>query len=143
MPKGVFNPFAEKKKHRPMGKALEAPLGDIKLDGDSYVLELKQLDVEDIPVRLGELLHDVMLNHKEVLVRHGIDILSRGDSRHLEENEVSLPTPVGHICVYVGAPETDKPSATEVKVFRRIACALREVPRNLLIKHKVSILERA
>ena len=143
MPAGIFNPYVEKKKPKSPGGDIEAPLGDIRLDGDSYVLEFKELNLEDLPTKLGELLHDITLKHKEVLLRHGIDILPRGGTRHLEDNEVTLPTPVGHICVFVDSLKEDKPLATEVKVFRRIACALREVPRTLLKKHQVTIVERA
>jgi hypothetical protein len=141
MATGIFNPYVEKKEPPQPGGAEEVIPGDIRLDGDSYVLELQQVDVKDIPARLGALLTDVMVDHRHVLVRHGIDILPRGETRQLEENEVSLPTPAGHLCVYIGDPEDDTVK-TEVKVFRRIACALREVPRKILVKNRAKILER-
>jgi len=141
MATGVFNPYIEKKKQPEPGDSEEIIPGDIRLDGDSYVLELRQVDQKDLPARLGALLRDVMMDHSHVLMRHGIDILPRGETRQLEENEVSLPTPAGHICVYVGDVKDD-PVNTEIKVFRRIACALREVPRKILAKNRAKVLER-
>ena len=141
MATGIFNPYVEKKKPPVPGDLEKVIPGDIRLDGDSYILELQQVDVKDLPARLGALLKDVMVDYSHVLMRHGIDILPRGETRQLEENEVALPTPEGHICVYVGKSE-DGPVNTEVKVFRRIACALREVPRKILVKNKAKVLER-
>ena len=154
MAKGVFNPFEvpkKKKKFRsstdlknPYDSEFSTPtLGDIKLDGDSYVLELKEIDLKDIAPRLGALLKDVTAAHRDVMLRHGVELLPIEDPRAIEEGEVSLPTPDGHICVYVSQENTEQKVQTEVEVFRRIACALLEVPRELLVKHKARVIVRA
>ncbi len=154
MSKGIFNPYKEKVVKKDFNAASnfanpqdtefgEVPVGNIKLDGDSHVLELKEAELKDVPGRLGSLLKDVMEQHREVLIRHGIDILPRGDTRQLESNEVSLPTPAGHICVIISEASIEDKTKTEVEVFRRVACALREVPRNLLVIHKARLIVRA
>ncbi len=147
MTTGVFNPYvAKKKKKKPPptfgNPAEEIILGNIRLDGDSYVLELQHADLKDIPARLGALLKDVSKDHGHILVRHGIDILPPGHTRQLEAGEVSLPTPDGHICVFIGEHDSNQREA-EIQVFRRLACALREVPRTILVKNQAKILERA
>lgn len=153
MPKGVFNPYVKKKPKKkfqaptdhknPYDTEFGTPrLGNIKLDGDSYVLELQELDVANIAARLGELLDDSVKNHRSILLRHGIDLLPLQDTRALEQGEVSLPTPKGHLCVYVSEENLKDKSKTEVEVFRRIACAFREIPREILAKHKARVIVR-
>ena len=141
MATGIFNPYVEKKPQPKPGQTDEPVLVDLQLDGDSYVLELQQVGLKEIPVRLGALLKDVAREHSHVLARHGIDILPLGHTRQLEEGEVALPTPDGHLCVYVGE-HGDDTKDTEIRVFRRLACALREVPRKILVKNHAKVIER-
>ncbi len=157
MPKGIFNPFVEKKPKKdfqastdhkkPFDTEFGTPLpGNIKLDGDSHVLELQQIELEDIAIRLGTLVKDLTRKHRSVLLRHGIDLIQEG-SRPLEPGEVSLPTPEGHLCVFIAdesAHDDPKRNAkTEVEVFRRLARAFQEVPREILAKHKARVIVRA
>jgi len=154
MPKGVFNPFKETIEKKDFQSAAdfnspfdtefeEPPLGNIKLDGDSHVLELKNLELKDVPKRLGELLQDVLKDHRNVMLRHGIDLLPPGKTRPLEKGEMTLPTPAGSLCVTVSEPDLEDKAKIEVEIFRRVACALREIPRNLLAKHKARLIVRA
>jgi len=154
MPKGIFNPFKEKVEKKDFQSASdfsspfdtefgETPLGNIKLDGDSHVLELKELELKDVPKRLGDLLKDVLTEHRDVMLRHGIDLRPPGETLQLEKNEMSLPTPAGSLCVTVSEPDLGDKAKIEVEIFRRVACALREVPRNLLVKHKARLIVRA
>lgn len=154
MPKGIFNPFVEKvpKKDFHAASSLnnpyntefgDVPLGNVKLDGDSHVLELKNIDIKDVPKRLGALVADVMRQHRKVLTRHGIDLIPQGATRKIESNEVSLPTPSGQVCVIITETDMSNKPKIEVEVFRRVACALREVPRSLLAKHKARLIVRA
>ena len=140
MSSGIFNPFVPDKNSPKREPPKE--LGDIRLDGDSYVLELKQITRDGVPERLGALIQTIMRTHRHILVRHGIDLRTEGGKHALEENEVGLQTPQGHICVYVPVVPNEKKHATEVKVFRRIACALREIPRNILETHNTRVIER-
>jgi len=140
MATGIFNPFAPAKK--PEQKQKDEPLGDIRLDGDSYVLELQRITMDGVPERLGTLLKTIMKTHRATLLRHGIDLRNDGGEQALEENEVGLQTPAGHICVYVPNDPEDKQTSTEVKVFRRIACALREIPRKILEDNNARVIER-
>lgn len=154
MPKGIFNPYKEKVEKKNFQAAVDfdnpydtefgtAPLGNIKLDGDSHVLELKEIELKDVPTRLGALIKDVIEQHREVLIRHSIDLLPPEGTRLLKSNEVSLPTPSGHICVSIIGNLNENQPKIEVEVFRRVACALREVPRSLLAKHKARLIVRA
>lgn len=154
MPKGVFNPYAPKVEKKDFHSAAsldnpfdtefgEVPLGNVKLDGDSHVLELQNLEVADVPQRLGELVGDALKEHRNILHRHGIDILPKVGARVLEDNEVSLPTPAGYLCVVISEPNAGNTAKIEVEVFRRVACALREIPRSLLVKHKARLIVRA
>ena len=157
MPRGIFNPYVEKKPKKNFQSPTDPknpfdtefrdapPVGDIKLDGDSYVLELRNLDSDHIAQRLGELISDAVTTHREVLVRHGIDIIPKGVTREIEHGEVSLPTPHGAICVFVSTYDENKEDQTkiEIEVFRRIACAFREIPREILERHKARVIVRA
>ncbi len=157
MPRGVFNPFVTKKPKKNFQSPTDhknpydtefgdaPPVGDIKLDGDSFVLELKNLDIDNVAQRLGELLNDAIQTHRDVLARHGIDLIPKGVTREIEVGEVSLPTPHGAICVFVASFEENKEDQAkiEIEVFRRIACAFREIPREILERHNARVIVRA
>jgi hypothetical protein len=151
---GIFNPYKIKVPKKDFQSPIdgenpydteygEAKLGNIKLDGDSYVLELQELDAEGIAGRLGELLKTVSEEHKDTLLRHGIELIPTNSTRQLEEGEVSLPTPDGNIYLFVSPDAVGNNNQTEVDAFRRITGALKEVPRELLVKHKARIIVRA
>jgi len=156
MPKGVFNPYRPKKPKKdfrsptdnrnPYDTEFGEPVsGNIKLDGDSHILELKQLEIEDIPSRLGDLIDDVIKSHRDVLLRHGIELVPADRYAQIAQNTVCLPTPKGYITAQLQnetAESMNKPKV-EVEVFRRLAHALREVPREILKKHKARIIVRA
>lgn len=141
MPTGVFNPFEQKKKP-PTKTEEQQELGDIRLDGDSYILELRQVARDGLVVRLGHLIHTLMRTHRSTLLRHGIELRKEGDKAKLEENEVGLKTPAGHICVYIEPNPSDTKADIEVKVFRRIACALHSIPRKVLEANNARVIER-
>ncbi len=106
------------------------------------MLCLRELEPDDIPLRLGLLLKDVTQAHGAVLQRHGIELVKLHGGRDIGKNEMSLPTPKGHLCVQVSQESLENPIKAEVEIFRRVACALREIPRTILAKHKASVKVR-
>jgi hypothetical protein len=83
-----------------------------------------------------------MRTHRSTLLRHGIELRKEGGENKLEENEVGLETPAGHICVYIEPNPNDTKADVEVKVFRRMACALHSIPRKVLEANNVRVIER-
>ena len=145
MSKGIFNPYEAPKKDfraavddNPYDTEHGGPTkGSVKLDGDSYILEFKDAELEDVPVRLGELIYTVIQSYRTHMLQHGINLVSLDSEHHPEEQEMSLPTPRGHLSVYV-----DK-EKNETEVWRRIAYALHLLPlKETLAKHKAKILVR-
>lgn len=147
MTTGIFNPYVEKKPKKYERAPTDEEMyseeyggpakDDVKLDGNSYILELKEADLEDVPGRLGELLYGVMQEHPAHMLQHGINLTPLDAALKVEDNELSLPTPSGHISVYV-----DK-EKDETEVWRRVAHALHLLPNNqILVKHKARIIVR-
>jgi hypothetical protein len=150
---GIFNPYEKPKENPSFRSATDsndpadteyiAPVGNIKLDGDSYVLEFTGIEVEEIADRLGKLIMDAQKNYPQVLKRHGIEMLPLQDPRTLKGYEVSLPTPEGHLCVGISKDNVDDPLKIEVEVFKRIARAFKEIPKELLAAHRARVIMRA
>lgn len=122
MGKGVFNPFAAPKEdfvspigNDPLNTELEeVVIPSVRLDGDSFVLEFQDAELENVPDRLGALISELM-SHPDArkdLVRDGVDMYPRGSTRKVDDGEMVLPTPHGYLSVFVGDERT------EVTVFR-------------------------
>lgn len=130
---GIFNPYQQpkpKKKKEPL-------LASVRLDGDSYILEFFNVALKGIPERLGDLIHDIQLKYHSQLIQNGIDLHPTNESFTLEEGELSLPTPKGHLTVYVGT------NGKEVDAYRRIGYALCRLPiEDILTKHNTKIITR-
>ena len=149
---GVFNPFATPKEiqeergsataEEPFNTEWEpVPKPTIRLDGDSYALELRELELDDVPQRLGSLFKEVQEHYKEDLQRHGITLSETKIDALEKPGIVTLDTPEGYLHVFVGtlSPESD----TEVAAFRRMAYALghTNVP-TILKEHKAKVIVR-
>lgn len=132
---GVFNPYQE-----PPEKKKEGPPPDasIRLDGDSYILEFQNVRLNEIPSRLGNLIHDVREKHLSHMVRNGIELYPLKEIFNLEKDELVLPTPKGHLVVYVGE------GGKEVDAYRRVAFALRGLPiADIMNKYQARIIARS
>jgi hypothetical protein len=148
VPKGIFNPY---KKPEEKKKNFKSPMGEnpydteygkreenIRLDGDSYILEFKNVQFEEIPGKLVNLIKDVLKNDQGYLRSQGINLISKDEKYQISAEEIILPTQEGQLCVYVGA------GGTEIEAFRRIGYALHQlsVP-DILKKHHVKLIARA
>ena len=152
MPKGVFNPFKAPEEIKPNFKSPThdmydtevggpEPKGGVRLDGDTHVLWFLETDLEEVPVRLGELFKDVAERHPEDLLRHGIHLVPLGDTYTTEPTESVLKTPQGRLHVYTG--ELKEGEDTEVLAFRRIAHTLHSISvPDILTKHNARIIVR-
>jgi len=148
---GIFNPYAEKKpppkrKNLTLDRGISLaeemgmtePESSIRLDGGSFILELRQLDLKDVPGRLGNLLKDVIQEHPAHMSDRGIQLVPRKEQFNANEDELVLPTPTGHLIVYVGS------EMNEDAAYRRIAHALMHLPiKNILAKHQARIIVRS
>lgn len=156
-PKGIFDPFGppqvpqEKPPERSVGNfdmtAAEEvgqtePETNVRLDGGSYILELRDLEVDKVPERLGQLVKDVIEKHPEHMLQQGIQLLPRGSTFDTEEQDLILPTPVGYLVVYVG--ELDDDEQPEDAAYRRIAYSLLHLPINdILDQHQARVIVRS
>jgi hypothetical protein len=146
---GIFNPFLkpeERKKNfigatdptTPLDTEYEtAPKSTIRLDGDSYVLQLNQTDIEEINTRLEALLKDVAKEHEAALIVAGVSFISKPENPTLSPGQLSLETPTGFVVVYAGE------GGKEVDCFRRLAYALYLLPiKDILAKHNARVYKR-
>lgn len=132
---GVFNPYGTIEKS--VTEPTTPPNTSIRLDGDAFILELMNIRIEEIPGRLGMILQDVNKNHAAYLIQNGIELRPTKEPITLEEDELVLPTPQGHLVVYVGK------GGQEIDAFRRIGFVLHKLPvSDILRKHEVNIITR-
>jgi len=147
MLKGIFNPY---KKPRDK-KDFKSSTGDnpydteygkreenIRLDGDSYVIEFKNAILEDIPLRLIQLIKEIAKDNHVYLASQGISVIPKSEKYQVSTEEIILPTQEGQLCIFVGK------GGSEVDAYRRIGYALYNlsVPA-ILKKHNVKLIARA
>lgn len=152
MAKGVFNPFAppEEKKQDFRSALDNNPLDTefgqiekpgVRLDGDSFILELKETELKEVPTRLGSLIKDVASKHSAQLLRMGINLIPNGTTYQTEATDAVLATPQGKLHVHIG--DKEETEDTEVASFRRIAYALHQINvPDILEKHKAKLIVR-
>ena len=148
---GVYNPFSEPKKEfrastgdRPLNTEFrkDGP-GDIRLDGGSHIIVLKKTTLEAIPARLGALVHDINLKHRDGLGRHGICLGDSGKTNTYwlacadkSPEIMDLTTPQG--TMYICAEEQNEDEA-----FVRLGQAFMLLPvKRILEKHHVNVVVR-
>jgi len=136
MAKGIFNPYVEKKKKKskpvdPLLEELGKAETSVRLDGDSYVLELGKTELEQVPARLAGIVQDFEPDH---LSRHRVSLTK--DKPGGDKETVVLPTPEGYLSVYVGE------GGTEVDAFRRLGRAFYGF-QDVLDKHHTRVIVRA
>jgi hypothetical protein len=147
---GIFNPFLtpnERKKKKFVGATdpvnprdteyKEPPKSTIRLDGDSYVLQINDVEFEELNARLEFLLKEVAQQHGAALTRAGVSFIDKPNRPELIEGQLSLETPTGFIIVYAGE------NGKEVDCFRRLAYALYLLPiKDILDKHNSRVYKR-
>jgi hypothetical protein len=137
MADGIFNPYIEKKKKErpkyvdPILSEAGTPGTKVRLDGDSYVLELKETELDAVPERLAQIIRDVDPDH---LVRHHVALTQEKPEE--KDDVMVLPTSLGFLSVYVGE------GGTEVDVFRRLGNAFYGF-KDVLDKHRTRVIVRA
>lgn len=152
MHSGIKNPFV-KPKQKFKASTGKDPLnteftggtkGDIRLDGGSHVIVLKNTDLEDIPARLGALFAAIQEQHQSSLAgQHGIALSPQQPTspdwqayRRLSNTHVALPTPQGSL--FICADEEDEDEA-----FRRMGRALQNLPvHSILQQQKIQLIVR-
>jgi hypothetical protein len=148
--KGIFNPFqkpgapkknfvgaTDPKNPRDTEYQEDTPKSTIRLDGDSYVLQFNNVEVEELHKRLESLLRDVAKEHSAALTSAGVSFLAKPATPELSPGELRLETPMGFIVVYAGE------DGKEVDCFRRLAYALYGLPiKDLLAKHRARVYKR-
>lgn len=146
---GIFNPFKtpnERKqdfispldaKHPLDTEYVSPPKSTIRLDGDSYVLQFNDIEMEDLHTRLEKLLKDVAKKHAVALSQAGVSFVSKPNEPELSSGQLRLETPTGFIVVYAGD------DGKEVDCFRRLAYALYLLPiKDLLDVHNARVYRR-
>jgi hypothetical protein len=147
---GVFNPYdrdrtAKKKKFLspmdPMNPAdteqAPRPKNSIRLDGDSYILQFDDAELDEINERLEVLLKDVVKEHAVALSDAGVSFMVKPQKPTLVSGQLQLETNTGYIIVYAGE------GGKEVDCFRRLAYALYLLPiKNILAKHSAKVYKR-
>jgi hypothetical protein len=146
---GIFNPFVKPSERRkdfigstdprtPLDtEYATAPKSTVRLDGDSYVLQLNQTEIEDINTRLEALLKDVARTHATALTDAGVSFLAKPENPTLLPGQLSLETPTGFVIVYAGE------GGKEVDCFRRLAYALYLLPvKDILARHNARVYKR-
>jgi hypothetical protein len=154
MPKGIFNPFKgpepEKKNfiaatdpNNPYNTEYSAaPKSTIRLDGDSYVLQFDQIELEELHTRIEALLGDVLKKHEPELNAAGVYYTYKNNTSlnlptPLAPGELRLETPNGYLTIYAGE------NGKEVECFRRLAYALYPLPiKDILAKHHAKVYRR-
>jgi hypothetical protein len=149
MTKGIFNPF--KKPGTPKQDFVsptdaknplnteyqEPPKSTIRLDGDSYVLQLNDLELEEVNERLELILKTVAKQYARELQSAGVSFIVKPQKPDLTSGQLKLETPTGYVIVYAGD------QGKEVDCFRRLAYALYTLPiKELLAKHKARVYKR-
>jgi hypothetical protein len=148
--KGIFNPFqkpgapkknfvgaTDPKNPRDTEYQEETPKSTIRLDGDSYVLQFNNVEVEELHKRLEALLQDVAKVHRSALTAAGVSFIPKPAVPELTQGQLRLETPLGFIIVYAGE------DGKEVDCFRRLAYALYSLPiKDLLAKHHARVYKR-
>ena len=145
MHSGIKNPFAKPKKKfkaatdkNPLNTEFTGETkGDIRLDGGSHVIVLKETGIEDIPARLGALFEAIQEQHQASLAgQHGIALSPKKPTspdwqayRRLSTTHVALPTPQGNL--FICADEEDEDEA-----FRRMGRALQNLPVHSILKQQ-------
>ena len=147
MPKGIFNPFQDPKPNfvsptgdKPLNtEYTEEGPGSVRLDGDSYVLELESTELKDVPDRIAALVSDIQaipelgreLNDRGVSVHPGIDVSTMDITGSFFKTS--------HGILVIEEP-TDE---NEVLIYRRLGYALAELPiANVLKKHRAKLVIR-
>lgn len=146
---GVFNPFQKQgppKKnfigatdaHNPLNTEYEEPpKSTIRLDGDSYVLQLNNTDFKEINNRLEFLLKDIAKSHASALSDAGVSFVPKPNKPELSTGQLCLETSTGFVVVYAGE------GGKEVDCFRRLAYALYLLPiKDILDKHDARVYRR-
>ncbi len=137
MADGVFNPYAEEKKEEkstyvdPLLSETGLPPTKVRLDGDSYVLELQGTELENVPERLAQIIQALEPEH---LRRHKVALLAAKPNE--DKDTMVLPTPRGFLSVYVGE------GGTEIDVFRRLGNAFYGF-NAILKQHHTKVIVRA
>lgn len=152
MPTGIKNPFAKPRKNfksatgkDPLNTEFVAKKkGDIRLDGESYVIVLKEAILDDIPERLGFLFDAIQKQYRtELETQHGIALSPKRPTsdgwnayRRLSATHVALPTPKGSL--FICADEEDEDEA-----FRRMGRALQNLPvASILQQQNIQLIVR-
>lgn len=152
---GIFNPFAPPPKKPPKSQqtgwawdkiTLAEELGlsegagtSFRLDGGSYILQLDDIEFEKIPERLGTIVKEINEKFSDEMEQQGIRLIPKNKEFVVNENEMILPTPVGHLIIYVGSSPDNEDGA-----YRRLAHALLNVPsKTVLAKYKAKIIVRS
>jgi len=145
-PKGIFNPFAPKKKKKPTIQDFEERKTEsgivmepsVTFDGDSYSLKFEGItDLKEATARLTSLLYDVSRVHGATLTANGI-VVKPGEPQPPMKDEMALAGPNYGLTVYVG-----NPPHTEDMAYRRIAYTLKKLAINgVLAKYKATVSER-
>ena len=150
MAKGIFNPFKAPDPPKkpfvsstdplhPLNTEYNAPTkGTIRLDGDSYVLQFNNIDLEELRDRLEALIKDIIrANHTDRLAYEGVSFHDYPDVPVLTDGQLRLKTPTGHLVIYAGE------HGKEVDCFRRLAYALYNLPiKDILDKHNAKVYKR-
>jgi hypothetical protein len=107
------------------------------LDGDSYVLQFNNIEMEELHTRLEALLKDIAKKHALALSQAGVSFVSKPHTPELFPGQLRLETPSGFIIVYAGE------DGKEVDCFRRLAYALYLLPiKDLLVVHDARVYKR-
>ena len=151
MADGIFNPFGEPKKPKkdflastaetPLDTEFQAPpIGDVRLDGEAFVVVLKNTVLADMHKRVGLLMRDVQTKHPDVLSKYGIHIVDLDATYQTEDDETVMETPSGFLIVWIGAVPPDQ---AQDEAFKRLGHALNQINDvPLLEEHAIQIIER-
>ena len=150
MAKGIFNPFRkpEAPKKDFIGATdprnpydteynTDTSKSTIRLDGDSYVLQFNNVEMEELHSRLELLLKDVIKDHEDALAANGVSFIPKPQYPELTEGQLRLETPTGFVVVYAGE------NGKEVDCFRRLAYSLYLLPiKDILVRNKAKVYKR-
>jgi hypothetical protein len=150
MPSGIFNPYAAPPKPTAKKRDFQSTIDvknpynseyvpgkkttDISLDGDTYVVVFHSAQVETVTTRLGELMQELVKEHREELQRYGIDF---GADVSAIPSALILPTPLGLLRVDTGGEQN------EIVAYRRLGYALSRMNvKPILKKHAIRVYVR-
>lgn len=140
-PKGLYDPFQSGIGNRQYrAKLTDEPKGDVRLDGKTHVIVLRQTVIEEIPRRLGALINAVSVHYAEELSSLGICIgpptRTWESVQQMSPTVVSLHTPHGILRVCADKQNEDE-------AFQRLGSALAMLRiRHILDKHQTNIVVR-